>query len=157
MISLSTRRAAKSFRQKHTNVSHLTFPFTMSFLWLVGQVKDLSVSVSLSELFQRIISTGCVCRRDNVILFCLFSHSIVGVSCNRLGQHSCLRCKVREAYCVPKFIIHVYLLISCTKHFHVKLHPPYRLTSQTLSTTNNPHLLTDETESNEILLLSFCF
>lgn len=28
-------------------------------------------------------------------LLCLLSHSISGISCNRLGQHSCLRCKVR--------------------------------------------------------------
>lgn len=46
-------------------------------------------------LFLAIISCRCMCRRVRVtfVISCFFK----GVSCNRLGQHSCLRCKVRAS------------------------------------------------------------
>lgn len=65
MISLSTRRAAKSFRQKHSNVSESPV--------INSVIQSWKFSVPLSDR----------------------AWFTLGVSCNRLGQHSCLRCKVR--------------------------------------------------------------
>lgn len=154
MISLSTRQAAKSFRQKHINVSHSLLLSQCNFC---GWWRKWSVSYR----FQRIISGGCVCRGANVILFCLLP-PILGVSCNRLGQHSCLRCKVRRtsrshsegSLLCPNHYEHVYLLLRL--HWAFSCKATTILSAHITNCLCNPRLLTDETESNENPPLTFC-
>lgn len=121
MISLSTRQAARSFRRKLSNVSHSVFLSQCHFCacWRTSRV---------SYLVQTVISRGYLCRRANVIF--IFSSLIfqLGVSCNRLGQHSCLRCKVRRnlsllqkaqwrELVVSTFWEHVYVLLRLHEAF----------------------------------------
>lgn len=88
-ISLSTRRAAKSFRQKHSNVSESHGINNVIQTW------KFSVQLSDGAWFT------------------------LGVSCNRLGQHSCLRCKVRKKHSSEKglhlYCLFIYLLPQCLR------------------------------------------